>query len=132
MHKQRILVIVFSCLGALATFLPWFVMSSIIGSHTEDGTKYNGMITFILFLACVVISLFSDIKRPVPQQFFWGIIIASILAGIVGALGLLNADNNSNNLLGVVLKSYVEIGTGFYLLMICSFSIPVVLYLFRK
>ena len=132
MHFQRVIILSLAFLGIVSTFLPWVTLSSILGSYSIDGTSGNGWFSLILFSVCIVLTLLSDIRTPIQGAFFYGVLISSTLAGLIGLMELLNGSGKLDGFVGNLIQSSIEIGWGMYLLLFCGFGIPLVLFLTRS
>jgi hypothetical protein len=134
MHTQRIIILAFSLIGIVSSFLPWFTTASLLGEIPVNGTDVDGWITLILFLVCIILSLFSNIKNPLIGHFFLVVLISSILAGIIAGANIYKYSNYQDNIFGVLIKEFVEveIGIGIYLIISSSILIPLTLFFHKK
>lgn len=131
MHLQRILVLVFSLIGIISVFIPWYTVDVLFVSSSVNGMESNGGFLLLLFSAVIVLSLISDIKLKIQAPYFWGILLASIITSSLGVLELYSLSNQSVTILGAIMGNITELGYGIYLLILSSASITGALYFFR-
>lgn len=119
MHKQRKIILLFVSLGILAHFLPWFNRPF---SGGMDGLDSGGWYTYGLFTLAISILTYGDLKKNLSKTGLIGILVASLVAGIIVVLQMVNA-NDIINQPGLVDDFGNKIGSGF------SFAIGIYLEL---
>jgi len=131
MHLQRILVLVFSFLGIISVFIPWYNVDLLLVKSSVNGMEGNGILLLLLFTAVIVLSLVSDLKLKIQAPYFWAILVASLIVSTLGIIELYTVSNQSNTLLGSIITNAVELGYGIYLLIISGVGIAGALCLFQ-
>ena len=141
MHLQRILIVSLSFLGIIAVFLPWFSYNYLfidykingIENLSVPGIERNGNGWFIigLFALCIILAVLKDLNKSIQQGYTVGILLASILASVIIIINLLTLDNQTDNFIGNLFKTKVDIEYGIYLILICGIGIPIALFLLK-
>lgn len=133
MHPQRITLLVLAVLGTLTTFMPWAEISYF---GVIDGTKGVGWISFVLFLAIIVLALIGKKVELVSKGVMISIIVLSLLCFFLGIFELFNigsaASEVNNNPFAGVFGMKVEIKYGIYALMAIGFFLPATFLIFRE
>ncbi len=83
MNKQRLIILIASALGMLATFLPWMrvpLLGSMTGTSLPPRWEYNGWISLVLFGVPLAFSLSGDQKTKLTKNLLIAVSIFSILA----------------------------------------------------
>lgn len=127
MNKQRSAILIASGLGVLASFLPW-VKVPFIGSINGTSGDGDGWITFVLFAITLLISLLGQKTKAITGGLFYGAILPGLIAGIVGALNIV--DINSK-IAKTGLSGSISIGYGLYLVVIAGFALPILGFLIK-
>jgi len=131
MHLQRILVISLSFIGIISVFLPWFSFDSLLLDYTINGTERNGWLVIGLFAVSIVLAVLKDLNKSIEKGFNVGIMLASMLASVIVIIDLLTLDNQTDNFIGELFKTKVNIEYGIYLVLICGIGIPISLFLLK-
>lgn len=132
MNKQRLSILIASGLGAIATFMPW-VKAPIIG--TISGTKGDGWITFVLFSIAIFFALRDDKTNRIEGKSFYGVIIPTIIAALIGIWKI--ADFNSkmanlgSNVFANALGASASIEFGLYLVVMAGISVPILSFIIK-
>jgi hypothetical protein len=128
MHKQRVVMIALSAIGALGTFLPW-VNIPIIGSI--NGTAgADGWITTGLFAATIVATLVvRDRVRPLRVRDGLLVSAPAVLAALVGGYKIFDFYSTMNSLPGdnpfaKGLASTVSVGPGLFAIVLMGLGVP--------
>ena len=134
MHKQRLIIMVISILGMLATFMPW-VKAPLIGS--VNGTEGDGWITLGLFAVALVMSLLGDRTQKIVTKKIYIASIASIIAAVIGIWKIIDFNSSMNeitgdSIFGTTLDLNISIGYGLYLIVLAGIAIPVYLFVMKR
>ncbi len=132
MHIQRAIVISLSFMGIISVFLPWFSFESFLVEYSENGLERNGWFIILLFSFCIILTILKDLNQTIGFVFKVGIILCSFLASSIVIIDVLTLNDETNNLVGNLLKTSITIGAGIYLLIISGLSIPLVVLLYRN
>lgn len=131
MHLQRILVVLLSFIGIISVFLPWFSFDNLLIDYTVNGIERNGWLVILLFALSIVLAVVKDLNKTIEKGFSVGIMLASILASVIIIIDLLTLDNQTDNFIGNLFKTKVNIEYGIYLVLICGIGIPIALFLLK-
>lgn len=106
---KRIIIIVSSIIGAIATFLPW-VTATVSGfgqnvSESVNGTEGDGYITLVIFAVIAVIALIGINKQALPM---WGKVAVTILSVICLIVAIVDMTNVSR--LGIDVSDFSAFG----------------------
>ena len=132
MHIQRAIVISLSFMGIISVFLPWFSFESFLVEYSENGLERNGLFIILLFSFCIILTILKDLNQTIGFVFKVGIILCSFLASSIVIIDVLTLNDETNNLVGNLLKTSITIGAGIYLLIISGLSITLVVLLYRN
>jgi hypothetical protein len=132
MHIQRIFVIFLSFIGIIATFLPWFSVNNFLVDYSINGLNRNGWFINFLLAQCILFSFIKDWKKPLSGYLIYSTIFFSLLASFIVIYDLLTLDNETDNLVGRLLKESISIEIGVYLLVSSGISIPLVILFFKN
>jgi hypothetical protein len=134
MHLQRIIIISLSFIGIISTFLPWFTYDFLLVKTTENGidSNGNGWFTIILFTLCIILSVLSELNNPINNKLSIGIILAALLSTLIVIIELLSLEKQSDNIIGEILRTSIEIGVGIYLLIFCGITIPIIILVLKN
>ena len=131
MHLQRILVVSFSFLGIISVFLPWFSFDNLLIDYTVNGKERNGWFVIGLFALCILLSVLKDLHKSIEKGFSIGIILSSILTSVIIIIDLLTMNNQTDNLIGNLFKTKINLEYGIYLILICGIGIPIALFILK-
>lgn len=131
MHLQRILVVLLSFIGIISVFLPWFSFDNLLIDYTVNGIERNGWLIIGLFALSIVLAVIKDLNKTIEKGFSVGIMLASFLASVIIIIDLLTLDNQTDNFIGNLFKTKVNIEYGIYLVLICGIGIPIALFLLK-
>jgi len=116
MHKQRAGILIVAILAVLTSFLPWY-------ESPEGGSvsliDMNGWQLFVLFGISIALCLTGNSLKPLSKKKFYGAIVPSILAGLMGVFGIWQFVDSVSGLHG-------QIKYGLYLMIILSIALPIV------
>jgi hypothetical protein len=132
MHIQRAIVILLSFIGIISVFLPWFSFESFLVEYSENGLERNGWFIILLFSFCIILTILKDLNQTIGFASKVGIVLCSFLAFSIVIIDVLTLNDETNNLVGNLLKTSITIGAGIYLLIISGLSIPLVVLLYRN
>lgn len=122
MNKQRKYLMILSGIGIIAMFLPWIrisIMGIVAGS--SNGMHDTGILVFLCFLGCGLISLMGDQAKPL-EKTMW--MICMLLAGVAALIMIVHFFRMMDAI------SFVSVG--FYLALICALGLLFVAYNFRN
>jgi DNA-directed RNA polymerase subunit RPC12/RpoP len=133
-NTPRLMVLGLSCVGMIATFLPW-ASAPIVGSISGTGQDGfgDGWVSFVLFLLCAVFSVSGGLTYRMTEVSKFLIIICSFL--VIGLfawkyLNLVHAINSAGG--GSVLRLTMQIGAGLYLVGVAGMLNIVALMIFNS
>lgn len=132
MHLQRILVVSLSFIGIISVFLPWFSFDNLFLDHTVNGIERNGWFLIGLFGLCIILSVLKDLNKTIEKSFSVGIMLASILASVIIIIDLVTLDNQTDNLIGNLFKTKINLEYGIYLILICGIGNPIALFILKE
>ena len=132
MNKQRLAILITSCIGIIATFLPW-VQLPIVGAI--NGTEGDGWITCVFFAIALATSLLGNREKKLIGIEQIVATIASLIAGIIGIWKIVDFNSAmsgmEDNPFAEALSSTVSIGIGLYLVIIAGLLIAVFSFLVK-
>ncbi len=134
MNKQRLAILICAALGMLAIFMPW-VNVPILGAI--NGTRGNtGWITFVIFIAPLIISLVGDRMKGLDDTMFYIVMAAGIVNAGVAIYKIVDFNNNMGeidkaNIFSETFSSTVSVGFGLYLVAITGIALPVLGFIFK-
>ena len=132
MNKQRLAILITSCIGIIATFLPW-VQLPIVGAI--NGTEGDGWITCVFFDIALAKNLLGNREKKLIGIEQIVETIASLIAGIIGIWKIVDFNSAmsgmEDNPLAEALSSTVSIGIGLYLVIIAGLLIPLFSFLVK-
>lgn len=70
LHKQKLYALIVAAVGLISVFLPWWSIDlGFLGSHSQNGMKDLGILTFLGFIgAGGIIFLMGDKTKPFDGQ----------------------------------------------------------------
>lgn len=122
MNKQRKFLLIVSGVGIIAMFLPW-IRVSILGivAGSSNGMHGSGIVVFLCFLACGIISFMGDQAKAL-EKTMW--MITLLLAGIAALIMIIHFFR--------VMDAMSFLSIGFYLALICSLALLFIAYNYRN
>jgi hypothetical protein len=86
LNKQRKWILILAAIGAISVFLPWFTISAeglgMRMSESQNGFRGTGVLVFLAFVACGILSLMGDQTR-VLEKTMW---MTALCAGAIALL----------------------------------------------
>lgn len=101
-NTQRIIALGVSLIGAATPMLPWRQLGLLAVPLTRDAELAAGL--SVGFLACAVLALAGDKKRPIRSSKAIAVVMTLLGIGLVAFIGLIWS----------LLPQQVELGTGAY------------------
>lgn len=108
---KNIIIIAVAALGAIATFLPWAVVSAFGISQSVSGTNGDGWITFALFVAIAVL-VGIKFKGELDNGFKIAVTAIAAVAAVIGFVEIGNINGNSYGMGSVGIGVYLVILAG--------------------
>lgn len=126
MSKQRIILLITSIIGMVATFLPWASVLGISVSGTgAAGQPGDGWLTLGIFAVPLIISIIGERTEPLGKTKF-ACVVAGVINTIIGIIKITDLNSVGGGMFGV------SIGFGLYLLIIAGVGVCVVSFLKLK
>ncbi|MEO6668560.1 MAG: hypothetical protein ABIN36_03720 [Ferruginibacter sp.] len=114
MNKQRKFILIASVAGIIAMFLPWIDIFFI----NVNGMHGRGILVFVCFLACAIVSVMGDQKINLDKTMWMVTLIVGGLAALIMIITFFDAASS--------VFTY-----GFYLALLASLGIVLAAYFFR-
>ena len=128
LHKQRFAILILAATGMLSAFLPWL---KITDNQIIYGTQGDGWIVFMLFAVPLVMSLTENKSNSLNKHMFYGAVIPSLIASIIGIYEIdnFNSTLSENEFITTAVKEVASIQYGLYLAVVVGIVLPVVAFL---
>jgi len=117
MSKQRKFILIAAGIGIIGMFLPWVD----IGFISANGMHGVGILLFLCFLGCGILSLLGDQKSNLNSTYWMLTLIFSALIALIMIIKFLDIPSGA----------YGIIGYGFYVALLSSVAIALACYMFR-
>ena len=131
LHKQRYVILILAAIGMISAFLPW----AKVLNQTIYGVKSDGWIIFMLFAIPLVMSFTENKSKALNKHMFFGAIIPSLIAGIIGIYEIVNFNSqfpkSDLEIIAKVVKEAASIQYGLYIVVIIGFVLPLVTFLLK-
>lgn len=138
LNQQRLFIIIAASLGILSVFLPWseinigktmgIDMGGFGGQSANGFSSLWGMLTFLCFAACIVISVIGN-KTELLERKPWSLIIASGGAAFLFTVISILLKPNVNH---PVMNIESSVGMGVWMSLIAAAGIVGVSWHFKK
>lgn len=126
MNQQRLIILIISALGILATFMPWATVP-IVGSI--NGSQGDGWITLILFAIGLIPIFLGDRANKLGKGGLFTTSCFSLLSAAFAVWKIVDFNVKMSEVTGDALfgdaLSGISIGFGLYLVVVVGLAIPV-------
>jgi hypothetical protein len=119
MHRQRLVIIGASVVGAVASFLPW---SSIVFIRSNSGIDGMGKITLALFLIILVLAVLGDKKESLAKIQVGIITFCGSAAAGIGIYNIFYPFQTSSGNLAILNKA-ISVEFGVYIVILVAATI---------
>jgi len=135
MNIQRIIIVAIACIGALATFLPWYRVIKF-GSFT--GLVSIGWLTLLLFITIIVMTLWKNLHKKLGLGVAWGMTVCSMFASFavlwrvlsiwIAQDGIIMIKRGTDSILG----NQVAVGYGAWVVVAVGGTISFMAFLYSR
>lgn len=124
MSKQRKYVLIFSAVGVISMFLPWFSISVMGFSQSTSGMHGWGVLGFFCFIIAGLIALYGNQKQNIDKSLWMLTLILGIIPLLIVVIYYFKA---SDSFMGTEF-----IGFGAYITAIASIALVASAFMFRS
>ncbi len=131
-NTQRLAVSIAALVGIVSCFLPWMRVAGI-ASVSAFSAGIWGWLTFLLFVAPIVISLMKDREQNLEHPMSLVVMITGGLPALIGLWNLISllTAGGSDAEVAAFFGALVSPGFGLYLTIIAGIAIPVLVFLMK-
>lgn len=125
LNKQRKLILISAAIGIISIFLPWFSAGAFGFSVHINGFHGWGILSFLCFIASIVIVLLG-VQTETLDKSMW---LAAIICGTVALLSVIITMLSSSSGFGFI---SAEFGFGIWIALAGAIGVPLFAWMFKN